>query len=85
MVLSEAEAETQLAALRRQREALDRAINDLTLYLELGRRLTAGARFSADEPRFPAPASAAAASTPGPGSPPDPADDADRPAPRRPA
>lgn len=42
MVLSEAEAEAQLAALRRQREALDRAIGDLTLYLELGRRLTAG-------------------------------------------
>lgn len=40
MVLSEAEAEAQLASLRRQRETLDRAIADLTLYLELGRRLT---------------------------------------------
>ncbi|GEP11478.1 hypothetical protein [Methylobacterium gnaphalii] len=40
MVLSEAEAEAQLLALHRQREALDRAIADLTLYLELGRRLT---------------------------------------------
>lgn len=84
MVLSEAEAEAQLAALRRQREALDRAINDLTLYLELGRRLTAGARFLADETGFPA--AAAAASRPGPGSSPAPADDdADRHAPRRPA
>lgn len=43
MVLSEAEAENRLAALRREREALDRAITDLTLYLELGRRLTNGA------------------------------------------
>lgn len=40
MVLSEAEAEAQLMSLRRQREVLDRAIADLTLYLELGRRLT---------------------------------------------
>ncbi|MCE4224856.1 hypothetical protein HCU64_13915 [Methylobacterium sp. C25] len=40
MVLSEDEAEAQLASLRRQRETLDRAIADLTLYLELGRRLT---------------------------------------------
>lgn len=40
MVLSEAEAEARLAALRRERESLDRAIADLSLYLELGRRLT---------------------------------------------
>ena len=40
MVLSEAEAEARLAALHRERAALDRAIADLTLYLELGRRLT---------------------------------------------
>lgn len=40
MVLSEHEAETRLAELHRQREAIDRAITDLTLYLELGRRLT---------------------------------------------
>lgn len=42
MSLSEAEAEARLAALRRQREAIDRAIADLVLYLELGRRLNAG-------------------------------------------
>ncbi len=40
MVLSEQEAETRLAELHRQREAIDRAITDLTLWLELGRRLT---------------------------------------------
>ncbi|UMY16846.1 hypothetical protein MMB17_19650 [Methylobacterium organophilum] len=51
MVLSEAEAEARLNALRRQREALDRAITDLTLYLELGRRLKAGLGTTAeDEP-----------------------------------
>lgn len=50
MVLSESEAEGRLAALRREREALDRAITDLTLYLELGRRLT-GAHPSPDERR----------------------------------
>lgn len=47
MVLSEAEAEAQLAVLRRQRETLDRAITDLTLYLELGRRLTGASPLSA--------------------------------------
>lgn len=36
---SEAEIEARLAALRRQREALDREIADHVLYLELGRRL----------------------------------------------
>lgn len=41
MVLSEAEAEARLVALHRERAVLDRAIADLTLYLELGRRLTA--------------------------------------------
>lgn len=39
MGLSEAEIEARLAALRRQREALDREIADHVLYLELGRRL----------------------------------------------
>lgn len=39
MGLSESEIEARLAALRRQREALDREIADLVLYLELGRRL----------------------------------------------
>jgi HB1, ASXL, restriction endonuclease HTH domain len=40
--LSESEIEARLAALRRQREALDREIADLVLYLELGRRLGVG-------------------------------------------
>ncbi|SFM03318.1 winged helix-turn-helix domain-containing protein [Methylobacterium pseudosasicola] len=40
MGLSEDEIEARLAALRRQREALDREIADLVLYLELGRRLS---------------------------------------------
>ena len=40
MSLSEDEIEARLAALRRQREALDREIADLVLYLELGRRLS---------------------------------------------
>ncbi|MDP4005536.1 hypothetical protein [Methylobacterium sp. NEAU K] len=45
MGLSDDEIEARLAALRRQREALDREIADLVLYLELGRRLRgAGAR-----------------------------------------
>jgi len=42
MGLSDVEIEVRLAALRRQREALDREIADLVLYQELGRRLTAG-------------------------------------------
>jgi hypothetical protein len=41
MGLSDAEIEMRLAALRRQREALDREIADLVLYQELGRRLGA--------------------------------------------
>ncbi|AIQ89691.1 hypothetical protein MCBMB27_01201 [Methylobacterium phyllosphaerae] len=51
MGLSESEIEARLAALRRQREALDRQIADLVLYLELGRRLGAagsGARAASD-------------------------------------
>lgn len=67
MSLSEQEAEERLAALRRQREALDREIADLVLYLELGRRLHAGS------PRPPAPPAEAPAgfpaSLPGPGRP----------------
>ena len=39
MVLSEAEALARLEALRRQRDAIERQIADLLLYLELGRRL----------------------------------------------
>ncbi|KOX47038.1 hypothetical protein ADL19_22530 [Streptomyces purpurogeneiscleroticus] len=49
--MSESEIEARLAALRRQREALDRQIADLVLYLELGRRLGAagsGARAASD-------------------------------------
>jgi hypothetical protein len=41
MGLSDDEIERRLAALRRQREALDREIADLVLYQELGRRLGA--------------------------------------------
>lgn len=43
MVPSEAEIEARLAELRRRREAIDREIADHLLYLELGRRLRAGA------------------------------------------
>ncbi|MCJ2035736.1 winged helix-turn-helix domain-containing protein [Methylobacterium sp. J-068] len=39
MLLSEAEAEAALRDLRRRRDALDRAIAEHQLYLELGRRL----------------------------------------------
>lgn len=46
MVLSESEAESRLLLLRRQRETIEREIHDLTLYLELGRRL----RSETDEP-----------------------------------
>jgi hypothetical protein len=42
MFPSEAEVEATLAALRRQRDALDRQIADHALYLELGRRLRVG-------------------------------------------
>ncbi|MCJ2057234.1 winged helix-turn-helix domain-containing protein [Methylobacterium sp. J-048] len=44
MGLSEDEIEARLATLRRQREALDREIADLVLYLELGRRLSGAGR-----------------------------------------
>jgi hypothetical protein len=47
--LSEAEIEARLALLRRRREALDREIADLVLYLELGRRL-AGTGSDAGDP-----------------------------------
>ncbi|WP_375454717.1 hypothetical protein [uncultured Methylobacterium sp.] len=49
---SEAEIEARLAALRRQREALDREIADHVLYLELGRRLRGPAL---PEPEMPGP------------------------------
>ena len=55
MGLSESEIEARLAALRRRREALDREIADLVLYLELGRRLGAA---GSDARQDPAPVSA---------------------------
>lgn len=53
MVLSEAEALARLEELRRQRDALERQIADLLLYLDLGRRLGG--------PSVPAPAAGDAA------------------------
>ncbi|ACB82489.1 conserved hypothetical protein [Methylorubrum populi BJ001] len=53
MVLSEAEALARLEELRRQRDALERQIADLLLYLDLGRRLGG--------PSVPAPAAVDAA------------------------
>lgn len=50
MFLSEAETEARLDELRRQRAALDRAIAEHELYLDLGRRL---ARPAAAEPARP--------------------------------
>ncbi|TNC12347.1 hypothetical protein FF100_16085 [Methylobacterium terricola] len=52
MFLSEAEAEARLDELRRQRAALDRAIAEHELYLDLGRRL---ARPGIAEPARPVP------------------------------
>jgi hypothetical protein len=49
--LSESEITARLAALRRQREALDREIADLVLYLELGRRLGAAGMIPDPAPR----------------------------------
>lgn len=48
MGLSEQTIEARLSALRRRREAIDREIADLLLYLELGRRLS-GAETPADD------------------------------------
>ncbi|WCS26821.1 winged helix-turn-helix domain-containing protein [Methylobacterium sp. NMS14P] len=50
MGLSESEIAARLAALRRQREALDREIADLVLYQELGRRLAAGGADARPDP-----------------------------------
>ena len=50
---SEAEIEARLAALRRQREALDREIADHVLYRELGRRLRGPAVPGPETPRPP--------------------------------
>jgi HB1, ASXL, restriction endonuclease HTH domain len=62
MFLSEAETEARLDDLRRQRAALDRAIAEHELYLDLGRRLAGAAapRVSPEIPRAePAPRPAA--------------------------
>ncbi|MGE7417198.1 HTH domain-containing protein [Methylobacterium tarhaniae] len=72
MFLSEAETEARLDDLRRQRAALDRAIAEHELYLDLGRRLArpGGAAEPARsvpapvEPPRPDPASGAAAGSP---------------------
>ncbi|WP_232628773.1 winged helix-turn-helix domain-containing protein [Methylobacterium sp. Leaf118] len=61
MALSEAQAEARLAELRRQRDAIEREMADLVLYLDLGRRLGgaagAGAASEASRGLMPAPAS----------------------------
>ena len=67
MGLSEHEVEERLAALRRQRDALDREIADLVLYLELGRRLNAGI---ARPPPSPPPVEDPVATIPAPAPPP---------------
>ncbi|KMO21269.1 HTH domain-containing protein [Methylobacterium platani] len=72
MFLSEAETEARLDDLRRRRAALDRAIAEHELYLDLGRRL---ARPDAAEP-------ASATPAPAPAEPPRP-DPARRPEPPR--
>lgn len=79
MGLSDAEIETRLAALRRQREALDREIADLILYQELGRRLGAVRAGAERHDRDPG-SDAALRSVPEPDAPPAPSP---RPAPDR--
>ncbi|GLS54693.1 hypothetical protein GCM10007886_28760 [Methylobacterium gregans] len=71
MVPSEAEIEARLAELRRRREAIDREIADHLLYLELGRRLRAGAGEAGGYPLSAAGAAGAYADpgTPGPSGP----------------
>ncbi|WP_018263730.1 HTH domain-containing protein [Methylobacterium sp. WSM2598] len=61
MVLSEAEVRARLEALRQQRAALDRAIAEHELYLELGRRLAAAEPAPAQAPPAPAPTAQARA------------------------
>lgn len=75
MFPSEAEAETALRQLRHRREALDRQIADLALYLELGRRLP-GAASDRPEPSPEAPTGP----DPVPASPPRPVPPAPEPA-----
>ncbi|MCJ2050510.1 winged helix-turn-helix domain-containing protein [Methylobacterium sp. J-070] len=70
MGLSEPEIAARLAALRLRREALDREIADLVLYLELGRRLGA---VGMEPPGSPGPAGQEAGLAPDTGSWPEPA------------
>lgn len=68
MFLSEAETEARLDDLRRQRAALDRAIAEHELYLDLGRRLAGAAAEAARtvpaEPQRPDPAPRVSPETP---------------------
>lgn len=82
MFLSQAEAEAALRDLRHRRDALDRAIAEHQLYLELGRRLGGPARAAEPppgQPVVPESASGTGRETqghtdgPGPGPSPDPA------------
>jgi uncharacterized protein YjiS (DUF1127 family) len=61
MFLSEAEAEARLEELRRQRAALDRAIAEHELYLDLGRRLHPAAPAASPAPAAVPPAASASA------------------------
>jgi hypothetical protein len=70
--LSESEITARLAALRRQREVLDREIADLVLYLELGRRLGAAGMIPDPVPRSARPDDPREAA-PAPNRPPSPA------------
>jgi hypothetical protein len=70
--LSESEITARLAALRRQREVLDREIADLVLYLELGRRLGAAGMIPDPTPRSARPDDPREAA-PAPNRPPSPA------------
>lgn len=65
--LSESEIVARLAALRSQREALDREIADLVLYLELGRRLSAAGAISDPSPQPARPEGARRDPAPAPG------------------
>ncbi|CAO4173926.1 hypothetical protein [Methylorubrum populi] len=69
MVLSEAEALARLEELRRQRDAIERQIADLLLYLELGRRLGGPAGPAALPPDRAEPAQAPSPPVPPPPAP----------------
>ena len=55
MFLTEAEAEARLSDLYRERSRIERAIADLTLFLDIGRRISVPARGAVDGWRDPAP------------------------------